>query len=68
MNSPRTYELPLLRGQSLGRRSLALRATNGDASAGAAATAALEVLGRAMLERPRALEPLVEVRGVSSPW
>jgi hypothetical protein len=62
VNSPRTYELLLLRGQSLGRRSLALRATStGDASA--TATAALEVLGRAMLERPRALEPLVEVCG-----
>jgi len=60
VNSPRTYELLLLRGQSLGRRSLALRASNGDASATAAA--ALELLGRAMLERPRALEPLVEVQ------
>eukprot|EP00435_Cladocopium_sp_Y103_P046856 s365_g13.t1 len=57
--NPRTYELLLLRGKSLGRRSLALRSDGNEASA-AARTVALAELGRAMLERPRAVEPLVE--------
>ena len=58
----RTYELLMLRGKAWGRRCLAqLHEDKASATLEASVSEALADFGGAMLEKPRAPEPLVEV-------
>jgi len=58
----RTYELLMLRGKAWGRRCLA-QLQDEASKASTEVSEALADFGGAMLEKPRAPEPLVEAKG-----